>query len=368
MNRYAFTTPVPRRRSSMALSTVRHATPHAARLPFPSRAPFVVAAERANRLAIEVEAEAEGVDEAEPRDLLAALGQRTLSLIDDTICESAKLSSAYEAALGDADADAASSAARVETRAHRALRDLVDLAYLSGWTLHRKRVSLLGAIADGDPAKLASECSSGRRAVLKSAVALERAIAAGTAVRSDLLQIVATDVERGVRTRALDQAFRAAIRPADPPDDATVEPRLRAAIAALSSVCDDPFHGDLRLHDRLLFHQRRREIAAWICRSEEPGAAEELAAEGLRQWKDLAMFAECLRMVNLRPELRDHDDRAARTALASLAWREDSAALDDAALDALTSLLGRDDGLDELLLARRPRTVGELRGALERLG
>jgi hypothetical protein len=329
----------------------------AGRLAFPLRTPFVLAAERANELDLKE------IDEVEPGEQLAGLGRRTRHVVDDMIAEAAKLSAAYDDA-----SDATAASGKVETRARRALRDIVDLAYITGWMLHRKRASLLDASAAGDEVKLAGECSSARRAVIKSAVALERAIAVATSVRSDLLHLVAADLARGLRTRATYHAFRAALRPEDPPDEATIEPRLRAAFVALARVCDGRHHGDLRLHDRLLFHQRRRDVAAWIRRRKQLGTTNDGSAEGLRHWKDLALFAECLRMVNHRPELRDHDERMARAALESLAWHDDDAALDEAAIAALGPLLGRDDALDELLLARRPVLVGELRGALERLG
>jgi hypothetical protein len=321
----------------------------------------VRAAKRANEL------DFKWIDDIEPRGQLAALCRRALEVVDAMIAEAAKLSAAYDDA-SDPSRSAAPGGGKVETRARRALRDLVDLAYITGWTLHRKRADLLDARAAGDAVKLAGGCASARRAVLKSAVAIERAIAAATSVRSDLSHLVAADLERGLRTRAMYHAFRAAIRPDDPPDEATIERRLRAAFAALSRVCEDRHEGDLRLHDRLLFHQRRRDIAACLVLRSKLATTPDGSSDALRRWKDVAMFAECLRMVSHRPELRDHDERLARAALESLAWQRDDDALDEAAVAALAPLLGRDDSLDELLLTPRPRLVSELRGALERLG
>lgn len=343
------------------MAALRQTAARAERLPYPLRGPFVLLAERASELEL-----GEDGDQT-PQERLAQLCKRTFRVIDDMIGEAAKLTAAYDDA-GVAPGENAADVGAVEPTMQRALHDIVDLAYISGWSLHRKRASLLDATAGHDAWKIASECSSAKRAILKSAVALERAIAAGAGVASDLLRIAAIDVERGLRTRALYRAFRADIRPADPPDERTIESRLRAATIGLTRVCEDRAFGELRFQDRVLFHQRRAAVALWMSQLRQPRAGVDLAAEGLRQWQDIAAFAECLRMINHRPELRDHDEREARAALESLAWHDDAAMLDDAALDALGSLLGRDDELDALLLSRSARRVGELRAALERLG
>lgn len=343
------------------MAALRQTAARAERLPYPLRGPFVLLAERASELEL-----AEGGDEA-PQERLAQLCKRTLRVIDDMISEAAKLTAAYDDA-GAAPGDQAAEGGAVEPRTQRALHDIVDLAYISGWSLHRKRASLLDATAGHDAWKMASECSSAKRAMLKSAVAIERAIAAGAGVASDLLRIAAIDVERGLRTRALYRAFRADIRPGDPPDERTIESRLRAVTIGLTRVCEDRAFGDLRFQDRLLFHERRAAVALWMSQVRQPGAAADLAGDGLRHWKDIAAFAECLRMINQRPELREHDEREARAALEALAWHDDDAMLDDTAFDALGSLLGRDDELDALLLSHGARRVGELRAALERLG
>lgn len=321
----------------------------AERLPFPARTPFVEVAERAAQIEL-------GGNDASDR--LTALCTSTLQVVDEIIREVAQLSAAYDDFGG----------ASAPTRS--ALTDIVDVAYLSGWTLHRKRSSLLDALTGGDVFKMASECSSAKRAVLKSAVAIERAIAAGLGVKSELVKHVLTDVARGLRTRALYRSFRADIRLDEPPDERTIEPRMRAVMIALTKVFEDLHFADLRFQDRVLFQERRRNVAAWMSlRSEhEPGTTKDVTSEGLRQWKDIAAFAECLRMINLRPELREHDDSTARAALDSLAWHDDDAALDDVTQGALGSLLGRDDGLDTILLSRSPRLGSELRAALERLG
>jgi hypothetical protein len=353
MTQHVPSIPLQRRRSSLIAALVQ-ASKRAERPPFPARTPFVDIAERAAQLELADD------DTMDASDRLVHLGKRTREVVDDMIREAAQLSAAYDD-VGVATDDGAAPA-------RSPVRDIVDVAYMSGWTLHRKRAGLTDALAGDDLWKIASECSSAKRAVLKSAVAIERAIAAGLGVESELLQHVITDVERGLRTRALYRAFRADIRCDEPPDERTIEPRLRAAMIALTKVCEDRHHEDLRFQDRVLFHERRRSVAAWMRHPRAADATTEVISDGLRQWKDIAAFAECLRMINLRPELREHDDRAAREALDSLAWYEDDARLDDTALDALGPLLGRDDALDAILLSRGPRLASELRAALERLG
>lgn len=356
MTQHASRISLARRRSSSNAALV-HASTRAERLPFPARTPFVVVAERAAQLDLG------GRDAIDASDRLVQLCTDTLHVVDEIIREAAKLNADYD----DTGAKTGVLGA-VEAPPPSSLREIVDVAYMSAWVLHRKRASLLDAVTSGDLWQMACESSSAKRAALKAAVAIERAIAAAASVESDLLQHVAADLERGLRTRTLYRAFRADIRCGEPPDERTIASRMRAVTIGLTKVCEDRHHEDLRLQDRVIFHERRRSVAAWISLHRRSGTATEVVAEGLRQWKDLAAFAECLRMVNLRPELRDHDDRAARAALDSLAWCEDDATLKDSELDALGSLLGRDDALDEILLSRRPRLTSELREALERLG
>ena len=191
MTHHVSSIPLQRRRTSSIAVQVQAST-RVERPPFPARTPFVDIAERAAQLEL---GSSETIDAG---DQLTQLCKSTLQVVDDLIREAAKLSAAYDDA-GAANEDRSDDA----PPARSPLRDVVDVAYLSGWTLHRRRAGLLDARSSGDLWRMASECSSAKRAALKSAVAIERAIAVGLGVESELVQHVLADVERGLRTRAL---------------------------------------------------------------------------------------------------------------------------------------------------------------------
>ena len=361
--------PLPRCHLTLlaAVAAVAPATTRPARLSGHPRMPFMFAAERANMLDLIA------IDGA-PRDYVAQLCERTLLVIEYTISEVEKLSDACEVAAAaepeaEDDEDRASGVFQVATVARgSALRGITDLAYLGAWTLQRARASVLDAIAEGDTWSMVGACSSAKHEVLESAVAIEQALAVDAGVPSDLAELVALGVERSLRARALYRSFCAAVRPDALPSATTVESRMRAATIGLVQLCDPRHAEDLRLQDRILFQQHRAAVELWRSRQWLPGATNNVVADTLRQWKKLAEFARGLQRINARSELREHDDRVARAALASLAEHEDSDTLAGDVVEALGSLLGRDDGLDALLLSLSVHRVGELRDALERLG
>lgn len=361
--------PLPRHHLSLlaAVATGAPATTRPARLSGHPRMPFMFAAERANMLDLIA------IDGA-PRDYVAQLCERTLLVLEYTIREIDKLSDACEDAAAaepedEDDEDRVSGVFPVATVARgSALREITDLAYLGAWALQRARASLLDATAGGDTWSMVEACSSAKQEVLESAVAIEQALAEDAGVPSDLTELVALGVERGLRARSLYRSFRAAVRPDALPSATNVESRMRAATLGLVQLCDPRHAEDFRLQDRILFHRHRDAVELWRSRQWQPGATNNVAADTLRQWKKLAELARGLQRINDRPELREHDERVARAALASLADHEDSDPLADDALEALGSLLGRDDGLDALLLSLSGHRVGELRDALERLG
>jgi hypothetical protein len=363
--------PLPRHHLSLlaVVAAVAPATTRPARLSGHPRMPFMFAAERANMLDLIA------VDGA-PRDDVAQLCERTLLVLEYTINEIEKLDDACEVAAAaesesedEDDEDRVSGVFPVATVARgSALRGITDLAFLGAWTLQRARASVLDAVAGGDTWSMVGACSSAKQEVLESAVAIEQALADDAGVPSDLAELVALGVERSLRARALYRTFRAAVRPDALPSATNVESRMRAATLGLVRLCDPRHAEDLHLQDRILFHQHRAAVELWRSRQWLPGATNNVVADTLRQWKKLAELARGLQRINDRSELREHDDRVARAALASLAEHEDCDTLAGDVPEALGSLLGRDDGLDALLLSLSSHRVGELRDALERLG
>lgn len=230
---------------------------------------------------------------------------------------------------------------------------IADLVVIGVWTLQRERTDLEAALAYGDLDRGCDACSSARRAVVRALAALEGALLGPGEGPGAAGRMLALETERALAVRGAYRAFRAAVRESVPASSAQVEARLGAVGVAVAGVFSSSAWPALRTSDRRLF----REIDARLHGREDSPAA------GLRLWQDVAAFAGCLRAVNHRPELVEHDARAASAALATLP-ADDALRVDDALLEALGPLLGRDDELDELLLGRAPVRAGALRARL----
>jgi hypothetical protein len=223
--------------------------------------------------------------------------------------------------------------------------DLVsDLAVISTWTLQRKRAELEAALGAGDVERAMDARDSARRGVIRALAAIERALLPPGAPGA-IGVLLDLETERSLRTRALYRAFRATVRPDCAPTAANIDARLTAAGVALSKIFSSSHFRDLRPGDRRLFREIEGRLTAYW------SAPSPLA--GLRLFQDVVAFAGCLRAINNRAELVEHDARVAAEARASIPNDPDSV-VDDGTLEALGALLGRDDELDDMLLGVRP--------------
>lgn len=291
-----------------------------------------------------------GTSGGDPADMDAAReqGDRMLTAIDDAMTAAIEV----EAAAGQGHSKTALFAESADL--------LTDLVVMGNWTLQRKRARLLEAMSASDASRVGDACASARRAVIRTLAAIERALLDPETKLTGVARLMAKETERSLRVRGLYRAFRAALRLDAPPSPSTLDARLTAAGVALAGVLEGPHARDLRASDRRLFRELSDRLSAF---RGEP-RTEITARAGMRLWQDMAAFAGCLRTINLRAELAEHDARAAQAALASMG---DRARVDDGVLEALGALLGRDDELDALLLGRGPVHAAALGPLLERL-
>lgn len=283
-------------------------------------------------------------------DVARAHGERLLAALDDAMAAAIEVE--VDAAAGRGEASAALFAESADR--------LTDLVVIGNWTLQKKRARLLETTAGSDPARVGDACASARRAVIRTLAAIEGALVDPRSSAAGVTRLLAQETDRSLRVRRLYRAFRAALRLEVPPQPGALDARLTAAGVALATVLDGPHAADLRASDRRLFHELADRLTTF--RSEPRGEGSSLA--GLRLFQDIAAFAGCLRTINLRAELQEHDAHAAHAALSALG---DGEVVDEVALDALGELLGRDDELDAVLLGRAGVQAATLRPLLERL-
>lgn len=235
---------------------------------------------------------------------------------------------------------------------------LTDVCVIGTWTLQRKRAELEGAMESGDAARSSDACDSARRAVIRALGAIERALLP-PGVSGAVARLSECEADRARRTRGLYRSFRAAVRPDAAPTAATIEARLTAVGVALAQVLASPHYRELRASDRRIFREIEARLTAFW-------STPRTVVAGVRLFQDIAGFAGCLRTINHRAELMEHDARTAAIALSTIG-DDDDAVVDEGALEAMGPLLGADDELDDFLLGRRQARAGAVRPLLARM-
>jgi hypothetical protein len=207
---------------------------------------------------------------------------------------------------------------------------------------------------------LVATCSSAVREVLKSASAVELAIATYEDLPATSRYYV-TELERALAVRRAYVRFRQDVLSGGASSGAR---RLRLAASAIAKLVGRPAYAFARVHDRCQirsFHARIRELLVEYTRASanELGPIE-VAASRLSQ--DLVNLAELMMQINLRAELREHDTTLVTAVVAETAELRDEETPE--VLARARPLLGRDAELDALL-SRGTASAAELRAVLE---
>lgn len=187
---------------------------------------------------------------------------------------------------------------------------IADLAWFASKTLRQKIGALEEAIQASDVWRAIGQCLSSKRMAIKTGTAIEQAISSEMGVVSRLAALYDTEVERSLRVRRLYMRFRVQMKPADKPEEAEVEMRLRMASVAFARVFGERAYEDVRVQDKQLFRKLQGQVLDWM-RRRLAGEGEATLRAGLRIWQEAAAFAECLMIVNNRAELRAHDKELA---------------------------------------------------------
>ncbi len=243
-------------------------------------------------------------------------------------------------------------------RGSASARRIADLASMARWELNRKRAALSQLKASDDRWALLSEAGSARRRTLKSAIALETALCEHEGLQSRLHVLFASELDVSVEIRHVYGSFRRSLG-GEPPDEPSVQAKLRGAAVAIAKLIGRDVYDNLRLTDRAQLRGLQANILGWL--REGPASS---PRRGLRLWQDLSAFAGLLVQINNRTELREHDVAVAREAL--LQAKAPNALASDELFARLKQLSGISDEIDGLLLAR-DRELASWRGPLENL-
>lgn len=244
--------------------------------------------------------------------------------------------------------------------AEMAVREVGDLAFLACTELATCRRELEDAQRGGDVLKLASACETSLRRLRRTMVSIESAVYEYEGQEPPMRAL--PDLEVSLQVRSLYGRLRREILARGSATSGRLEDHLRAVAERLRDLRDLEVYPFLRFDDRIQIRDLLQRIAGWLREGSEDSQT------GQRLWQDLVGFAELLKQVNHRQELREHDRVLVGEACHILFEGDETP--EQVPLDLfarLELLLGLDERLDRQLLARARWPVDRWRSPLERL-
>jgi hypothetical protein len=234
---------------------------------------------------------------------------------------------------------------------------LGDIAFMASAEMRQHLQRLQAHHSDGDVQEMISDCGSSLRAIQKSLYAVEPRICE----LEKLARFLPSHLDTSLRVR---RHYRKLWHFAVVTGDVTgsgVRAALRGAGTRISILAGSDIYSLLREDDRFYIRELQLRILDWLRDGTDDVA-------GVRIWQDFALFVEILRQVNLREELVTHD-RDVMFAVADKVADRGEEALPEA-LEALRSILGINDALDEVILGNpsAKTLLRELRRAAEQFG
>jgi len=239
-------------------------------------------------------------------------------------------------------------------------QEVTDLVFLARADLRGALQDLIASIDQEDFLRVASSCDAGLRTLRRTLISVESALHDFEGLQPPMRQW--SDLDVSLQTRRLYADVRREVLRPPAPDDATLADRLAGVHDRLHQLRELELYPLLRFDDRVAMRELRRRISTWIV-ADPP----DLLA-GRHLWQDLVGFAELLKTVSHRQELRQHDRALLRRSYHQLFGRAAHArTLSDDMLHQLDALAGLDDELDALLARREHGDLPRWREVMARL-
>lgn len=242
-----------------------------------------------------------------------------------------------------------------------AMRDLNNVAFFARSDLRSALDKLVTtATQRGATMALASYCESGMRRIRKALISVESAVYEfeGSAAPSRHW----FDVEVSLQIRKLYWNLRREISGHNSEPNKPLEDRLRAVLYRIVAFRELSVYPLLRVEDRVTLRRLLKRMLDWLNSRDRP------ELEARRLWDDLKSFASLLVQVSHRQELRDHDlALLGRIQATVVPGNRPVARVPEEVFEWGSALLGLDEELDGLILARDSHAVGPWQLPLERL-
>jgi hypothetical protein len=241
-----------------------------------------------------------------------------------------------------------------------AAQEVTDLLVLARADLRGALQDLVASVGREDFLRVASSCDAGLRTLKRTLISVESALHDFEGLEPPMR--LWSDLEVSLATRRLYAELRREVFRLPAPAEATLPDRLASAHDRLDHMREAPIYPLLRFDDRVTMRELRRRISTWVVSDPHDLVA------GSRLWQDLVGFAELLKLVNHRQDLRQHDRALLRRAYHQLFGRgPHPPALPDDLLHQLGALSGLDDELDGLLARRERSRLDHWREVMARL-
>lgn len=239
-------------------------------------------------------------------------------------------------------------------------QEVTDLVFLARADLRGALQDLIASIDQEDFLRVASSCDAGLRTLKRTLISVESALHDFEGLQPPMRQW--SDLDVSLQTRRLYADVRREVLRPPAVNDTTLPDRLAGVHDRLHQLRELDLYPLLRFDDRVAMRELRRRISSWIV-ADPP----DLAA-GRHLWQDLVGFAELLKTVSHRQELRQHDRALLRRAYHQLFGRSPQArVVSDDLLHQLDTLVGLDDELDALLARRERGDLPRWREVMARL-
>jgi hypothetical protein len=296
-------------------------------------------------------------------EIAQRLSPAVMELLDRGCAVMALITARYEspADLASSDRELDDDIAAPRPAPTRSPAELVgDIAFMASAEVRQHHQRLQAHRADGDVQEMISDCGSALRAIRKSLYAVEPRLCE----LENRPRFLPSHLETSLQVRGHYRKLWHFAAVVGDVTGAGARAVLRGADIRISILAGSEVYSLLREDDRYYIQGVQLRILDWLRASPE---SSDLAA-GVRIWQDFALFVEILRQVNLREELITHDREVTFAAADELAARGEEAVIE--VCKKLRSILGIDDGLDEVILGNpsAKTLLRELRRAAEQFG
>ncbi|MFQ5988408.1 MAG: hypothetical protein ACE5K9_00670 [Candidatus Methylomirabilales bacterium] len=240
---------------------------------------------------------------------------------------------------------------------------IADIAFVARWELHQEGEELAKNSLTQEIWNLVNECSSARRRLIASAIAVENALCVHEGLTSTLHDLYLRELNHSLQIRHAYALFRNTVVGNGPPNPKNVRHRLRKVATAIKKLTRSDIYSELRTSDRVHLQELRGRLAECVGVSRDGGPH-----GALRLWQDIENLSELLLGINNRSELREHDQTVVTEAYNRLFCSDHvPETMDEDVQLRLQSLFGRDTEMDRLIADRGPYSTEDWRRPLQRL-